>query len=1034
MSLLADAGSEKGRAWFSGQMKITLWWTLGFLLLASCGGSLSSNENSVPIPPLQVGNSEVILPHAPSSIDQVPLDQFPRFIDNTYRVLPDRRFLFAIARSHQLLTGEAPRPLRLSPEPDGWSISYGNQTVGKLAKLPSYADQMTLLEGWVEQTRRDPRAKRVSSRSDRTVERTLRQFSYPALLSLLEKRSNDPVISARILTRVLAQTFDQFDFADPLAGNAIAALVVASTSGADLTIEKTLLPYFLGYESDSIAASAALPETHAVRLFVRSQTAQLEAIGMLPDAQPLTQFLLVRHLTRLRGPGGAFEWLTSHRQTLHPLSLRALQTGTTIATFEKRILINSLSARPLKEQTLSLAKTADLSEVVAEVLASIEETSSPGEVMKSFVPKPIARKLGMSESLLASFEDALEKRAQKQKHSVTAEAMRSFYEANFFAAIFREQDYYRGFADFETDRRFFDSLEEPSSQAGMQVKRWIGWSMVRKDGEIQSTVKAELGHLSRISPVKFFKTFDDTLAFSTPQGRVRRRVARQFLERFDSRPEHLVQAGYIFWKHLEDYPRFEQHFRRAADLALTSQPVDFAWFYKVTGDVASLRHMIECECISGNLRAYALRELAGMEKPPDDFIKAQYQQLIDRDEDVLHPYMTYLRRRKDYGSLARFGEEWLHTHPDERPLHRAYAATMLARAYRGLGDVEKAWSALEPHLDTWKADVLDEGSLLLLKRGNFADAKEMAEAHRNRYQKDAWSDAAVVRVLWSRGQHSTAAQIVRVSRTQTHERAWNEAFPDAFQAIFPELNDKAIAAFTALMDSGLSYPDLQLITGSFKDRPEDVFRLLKLILERPELSFEKNEAVATRLHIDAKNILEQARGADHAVDWFVKQVPADSVWQAILGAYQDRQWDVIAALSDQATGEKPEQLEVLQIATLIHQRKVGGPQWNAALEQWRNRASNTFFAAAIRYLLGFETEELLATWIGKEGLEADSVTYFIALKRGSEGKVAEAADWFQATEEVGRPANPPHAWAMSVLRFWQRQAKSFDRIAAERLL
>ncbi|MCH7910105.1 MAG: hypothetical protein IIB38_10865, partial [Candidatus Hydrogenedentes bacterium] len=65
-----------------------------------------------------------------------------------YRLQPDRRFTFAVADIHSLLTGEERRDVGVEFAESRWQIAYAGEEAGSLPELPDFGDAISLLDKW----------------------------------------------------------------------------------------------------------------------------------------------------------------------------------------------------------------------------------------------------------------------------------------------------------------------------------------------------------------------------------------------------------------------------------------------------------------------------------------------------------------------------------------------------------------------------------------------------------------------------------------------------------------------------------------------------------------------------------------------------------------------------------------------------------------------------------------------------------------------------------------------------------------------
>src|SRR5450759_4020446 len=115
----------------------------------------------------RIGWLEIRSDAPPRSLLGVAAQDLLAVCDATYRLLPDRRVLYAAAEIHRLLDGGPGRPVQARFEEGAWTIRFGDGVVGRLPEIPTWAESKAFLEAWA--ARIGPPQKKPSKRISETA-------------------------------------------------------------------------------------------------------------------------------------------------------------------------------------------------------------------------------------------------------------------------------------------------------------------------------------------------------------------------------------------------------------------------------------------------------------------------------------------------------------------------------------------------------------------------------------------------------------------------------------------------------------------------------------------------------------------------------------------------------------------------------------------------------------------------------------------------------------------------------------------------
>jgi len=213
------------------------------------------------------------------------------------------------------------------------------------------------------------------------------------------------------------------------------------------------------------------------------------------------------------------------------------------------------------------------------------------------------------------------------------------------------------------------------------------------------------------------------------------------------------------------------------------------------------------------------------------------------------------------------GEQWIHSSDEAKKaylvgvanvleIERAYYASSLADALERQGRYEDAWRVIQPHIDTWSANVISVAVSLLQRRGREQEANALGHRMIERYTSaDTRIDFAAV--LWREGRYKEAAELFDTSHARPSSTDWQWWVPDQFVDSFGDDATAAAAAFDPFTRIGLDPPLLETVPAKFLERnhPGTAFALTEQ-LNVLKLRYSLGDRWTIKTEVG------QARGAD----------------------------------------------------------------------------------------------------------------------------------------------------------------------------
>lgn len=952
-------------------------------------------------------------PIAKALVD-IPLNAVPAHVDDLYRLAPDRRLLIAIGEVHRLLAGKPKCEVSYRFGNGKWVIRVGSTEAGSIPEIPTYSDARRFLIAWATRELQEagrPKKAALSDAQLQTLATTLGSAPPEEVLTALEelnrlwkKGARDPRLireGARGLIWLSAQAYDRLDLADPLLGKAWALLAVARTLAKPpdenaLAADEALLAETLGYQAGARKTAEQLGADDPVRLSVNHSTAKLKEVAEASkDRRPKLLFLL-----RLAGTGRPAEW--------YPwISTSSLAKERSLGTLRAVLALDDFG--PNVEQ---------LAEMRALVVSAVLPPEDAGRSL------PVEGQLG-------SVDAAISARARDVDGAVlNAESVKAFFGAALYSAIHGSLRYYLDqVATMEGAEAYLKSLVAPPPGPAAELAKW-GTDRVALWRDRRQT-KPAIEDISafrslRGEPVARLR---NSLNYTLSEQNAGRRVPMPaYFGTLDSRPAGLFEAYHACKANLFDSGRAEVLLRVAtAEAPFMAGGLGAVPAYR-NGDRERLWEIARGKDGSPLTRGWALRSLYKLDRSLSPAVRDEYERLMceETESGLVGSWVDVLTSEKELPAALAAIRRWTACRAEKNDLSSAWAAAVEARLLRETGKPQEAWTVIEPWVQTWKGDVMQQAALALADLGRLEQAIEISRAAQARY---ASGDVDVAGLLWRAGRQDEAADVLKQHERRISAAEWVRA-GTLFAKAYAKRTPEAIRAFDLVKARNIAAPGqyapfLSYLANGLGEAGdhETCFQLHS----RVDVGIASDIEYA---RLSAYEELQKARGDEVAGKWLKENVPTISNQMAII-LLQLRKYDLLLnATAAQTTPTKNDVIQLFRAAALRHLKRVNGPEMKELIAYFEGRPHAEPFVRNGLYLTGARDE----TVFPEKAPELDtlcSIGWIRGVRAASEGRFQESRLWLQTALESHRDGLPPYAYAQDILSLWWKADKPLAVLQAE---
>jgi len=955
-----------------------------------------------------------------------------------YRLRPDRRFLWAVADVHHLLTGQERQPVAVTFREGRWRLRYRGEDVGTLPELPEFGDFMGLLTNWVNRLHAthplglaaDGAASSQLAEVDRELDRVFAPHVVSALGrldGLWRRGSRDPGLlprATRALTLLTLQSVDAAEVGDALPARAAALLALTKNLAPDPMVrEEGLLAQLTGHGAHARRLVTSLAPDDPVRLYVTRDDAELESVAEKRGAGPEARYLYLLRLAQ-RGNEKAWSvWAQAHfrgQDAVLPVSTAGLALQRFDADREFSETVMAAVFRELdRHGTASSPQEGEVRRVWQEVRRVLSEARR--------IARALLGRLLRTGGLGAQFEADLETVARGHAAPFwDAETVRAHYRRSYYSGWYTlGLHYLDGLSSVEAAREFAGKPGKPGGRPSADFERWYRDLVDFKAGQPDPRrLLEDLDGLSALGARPLMRTLEELerhVGAPTLLVGVQRLVSRM-----DTRMSHRVHLGHLAHTVLRDLRLSEWLHGSIVEAAPAEYPFVETWYLKFRGQFELLDRLLQSAVWPVETRAEILGRLEGHLGP--ELLRRGYERLIADVPDswaVRSKYVDYLERAKSYDEAVPVITGWLERHDRSAGFDYIYARTALARMHYLAGRYEEAWTAVEDVVESGQAGAMGRAALILDRLGRADEAEKLGRALVERYPDHVWARRVLAELYWRRGRHEQAARVLKAAPQRIGFSDWRWTIAPAFGEVFGRGSaPDALAAFSALLGQGVG--------------PFELRELVPAIAEggNHELAFKLASALRATgfndlvLRLDAYRNLRAWKGRAEALDWLRTTVSRQLIDASGMIAYDQEEFDLVWELGgDPGRGEDADFAWLMRAAAWVRQGARDDVRRRALADHYQDPVPGHYHALG-RFLLGLETEQTVLK-LATDAKKRCEIAYYVGLRSEAERRYADASDWYRVTVETGQSRNGEYRWAQQALTRWERRGTSLARLASD---
>lgn len=906
----------------------------------------------------------------PAAILTVPPERMREVVENDSLLPPDRRFVLAFEELSRLCGGTGRASLKASRR--RWSVDVGLARPAELPGIPSFQDALQQLRAVAANTN-VPKGGSPLPAPDETRLRALAADAFTdGPIRALEEI--DRLWSAGSDRRVLldlaslsyvtleVQLYDSVEMGDLVAGRALALLALSDVT-SDVRREErgTLLARAMGYESGGTSAGVSNPLSRAARQ---------------------------------DGPGAG--------DSPDPRYLDLLERAASMDVEKMKELLRSLGATEnaagvrllLRCRTSRLGEQAGLSSALIGVALADAGVSDPGA----------------DSAIVPAFERTLATRSPSSGPFWDTKAREARLRALFYSGL-------ADVGDFTLDQlssgpaatRFAQLVTGAETGPGAELQLMYGHLAEVKSGQkpVASLVPDldAVPDLGQAAVRRLGKALKTSLWATAPELP---RVGASLTRLLDSRPANRYLFSEVCRGILSD-PVAARAYYASSSKPLAPADAKDVWLAFSMAEVATLRTIASDPAVAAWPRLLAvdyLEDLAAVSGPE---LQRIVKDVLDARPDDSSA-MKSVRLLCEHGFLAdaeAFLRSWLDRHANEDALTRALYASRLSHVLFLKGRFDEAWSKIEPHVQTWKADALGAGAEALQGLGRTDEALKMAGDCVARYPDDPMARIGLSKILWRLGRPDEAAKPLTDPRFPLSSESWRALVPREFVEVYRgRPAEEAAKALDALLSAGANAWFLFEVASRFERSgiPETSIVLLDAIARA------KNERIDGYLR--AYRFRRRAHGTESADRWFRENVvPSSSASWVGKTAFDEREFDLLWLLPDD------ENHWLLRAQAAAFEGRPEGPHLESLRAHYRDPKTPRPAAVAGLYLLGeLPDGDLFAT--ATDAARRCEVAYLLGLKAAGEKRLEDASTWLRAAVRTGQTSAPSHGRARKMLERW----------------
>jgi len=118
----------------------------------------------------------------------------------------------------------------------------------------------------------------------------------------------------------------------------------------------------------------------------------------------------------------------------------------------------------------------------------------------------------------------------------------------------------------------------------------------------------------------------------------------------------------------------------------------------------------------------------------------------------------------------------------------------------------------------------------------------------------------------------------------------------------------------------------------------------------------------------------------------------------------------------------------MRAAAWLHSRRASAAQRETLLAHYRG-AGDMYYHRIGRYLVGLSSRDDILAFARTPQIQCE-VFYYLGLMAQTDGRIVDAARWYEMVLETGMPNNSEYRWAADQLTLWTSRPYGLSRFEA----
>jgi len=931
---------------------------------------------------------------------KVPLAQARMVIAKNYRLKPDNRFMLAITEIQHLLSTEP------GGEPDWefsdgkWHIYVDGAELGRLNEFPNFAEGLLLLQNWAGKLIKEYDfkcdEKKLSEDAMKGIDGDIAKFYAANIFKVLLEMDRlwlEGFHSTRLLAAGLRghiylymQVLDRLDKADPIAARALALLAILKAQKyAGLDAEEALLADCLDYSTHADNLANKLPSTDPLRRTLQGNGSFLKTEALSGKLSPLGGFLYMQSIVS--------KWMKKEWQ----------------------------------EMAASLASQADAHLAIGRSGLDLDDFSLneklPPMIISEVLRETTGREAGEKETLAEQIRRFEERMASPiaSKKTIFFDPLiyQSYNRSYFYSALYSWAKHLIDHLNsLPAAQELMDAMGDVTAADPKAFKTWLDHIMKSRLGS--SDLKpffSDVESKQSMGGEALLRSIEELLARITTSDPMKSTAMRLWVQRLDSRPQHRANLTARVHVELLDMKMCE----RLIDSLLATARRRFMYIEvnqaQLTDDPQQMKALLNSRPTPWEKMAvveHYNKMLKGKDQPDLEALYQSVCQEAPQNWTVIEPYVNYLEKNKKYRQAEKVIRSWLE-HPEEIfGFDLVEATTALGRVLESQGRIQEGLKAVQAVVDSGKGSAMKCYASLLYQAGKVQEALQMARAIVERYPDGLKGRSFLAKLCWQQGAYDEAAAMLKSCPVNIGIFDWVDVIGPDFTEAFAGKSGKIAAALAAMMRKGFPAFDMYRLASYFlrQGKPAEAFAIAGT------LSGKGQEKLM--FTIFSYECLKEWRGNEAALTWIVEHIPAQLAGQAAMFAYMENRYELLWDLFKERTGYDTDEFTwLLRAAAWLRQGKPDD-QYTPMLRSHYQGTGKTYYFNIGQNLLGMLPEETLLP-MARTDKQKCEFAYYLALRAESDGRFADASDWYRVCIETGLSLNGEYRWAYWALNRWAFQ-------------